>query len=130
MNECTLNLVDCDDQANCTNNPGSFSCACDTGWTGNGTVCQGTPTELTVNFKNIFYLMKFSLICEIDCHINGNSSTSDVDECMLNVDDCDDQAMCNNTPGSFSCFCKSGWTGNGTSCEGTSTKHIVKNIFR
>ena len=129
MNECTLNLDDCHDQANCTNNPGSFSCACNNGWTGNGTVCQGTPTELTVNFKHIFYLMKFCLICERDCHINGNSSTSDVDECMLNVDDCDDQAMCNNAPGSFSCSCNIGWTGNGTSCEGTAKELTVGTFF-
>ena len=38
---------------------------------------------------------------------------------MLNLDDCHDQAMCTNTPGSFSCACNTGWTGNGTSCEGT-----------
>ena len=86
--------------------------------------------RLTVNFKHTFYLMKFCLICEIHSHIKGNSSTSDVNECVLNLDDCDGQAMCNNTLGSFSCSCNTGWTGNGTSCEGTSKKHIVKNIFR
>ena len=71
----------------------------------------------------------YNFSCKMNSNINASSCTSDVDECTLNLDDCHDQAMCNNTPGSFSCACNTGWTGNGTVCEGTSTKHIVKNIF-
>ena len=32
----------CDENANCTNSDGSFSCTCKKGFTGDGTVCEGT----------------------------------------------------------------------------------------
>ena len=67
LDECTLNLHNCNDQAMCNNTLGSFSCACNTGWTGNGTSCEGTAKELTVA---TFFLLNFS--CKIDCHICGN----------------------------------------------------------
>ena len=123
VDECTLNLDDCHDQAMCTNTPGSYSCACNTGGTGNGTNCQGTPAKLIR--LNIFCV---KLACAIDCNISVNFSASDVDECMLNLDDCHVQAMCNNTPSSFSCSCNIGWMGNGSICEGTSKKLIVAKI--
>ena len=43
---------------------------------------------------------------------------SDFDECANNTDDCDVNAYCNNTVGSFNCTCNSGYTGNGTACAG------------
>ncbi|MCP4482167.1 MAG: hypothetical protein GY817_05155 [bacterium] len=46
----------------------------------------------------------------------------DNDECSLNTHDCDSNAACTNTAGSFTCACNTGYTGNGTSCSG-------KNIF-
>ena len=39
--ECTLNTDNCDEQATCTNAIGSFSCACNTGYSGNGVSCEG-----------------------------------------------------------------------------------------
>ena len=42
----------------------------------------------------------------------------DIDECHLTLHDCNQQAECVNNPGSFDCFCKSGFSGNGTSCKG------------
>ena len=46
----------------------------------------------------------------------------DVDECELGLDDCDDPrvADCININGSFSCTCKTGYTGSGRngSCKG------------
>ena len=43
----------------------------------------------------------------------------DVDECSADSNTCDDNADCLNTEGSYSCRCKSGFTGNGTTCQGT-----------
>ena len=43
---------------------------------------------------------------------------SDFDECANNTDNCDVNAYCNNTVGSFNCTCNSGYTGNGTTCAG------------
>ena len=42
----------------------------------------------------------------------------DIDECMNHMDDCHQNASCRNNNGSFSCSCNSGFTGNGTDCEG------------
>ena len=45
-------------------------------------------------------------------------SLLDINECELDIDNCDQQATCTNNHGSYSCACNNGWTGNGTSCEG------------
>ena len=42
----------------------------------------------------------------------------DIDECVLNTDNCHANATCTNTPGSFTCQCKAGFNGNGVSCTG------------
>ena len=45
----------------------------------------------------------------------------DIDECAQNVDNCDvdTRATCSNTPGSFTCACKAGYSGNGITCVGS-----------
>ena len=40
-NECTLGTHDCDNKATCTNTDGLFTCACNTGYSGNGVTCTG-----------------------------------------------------------------------------------------
>ena len=37
----------------------------------------------------------------------------------MNTDDCDENAECNNTIGSFQCICNSGFSGDGVNCTGT-----------
>ena len=41
VDECSLSLHNCHKNSNCTNINGLFLCTCDTGYTGNGTVCEG-----------------------------------------------------------------------------------------
>ena len=41
---------------------------------------------------------------------------TDIDECHLGTDDCDVNGECNNTVGSFSCYCKPGYSGDGRNC--------------
>ena len=40
-NECDRFPSVCDSDAQCMNNEGSFTCRCNSGFTGNGTVCNG-----------------------------------------------------------------------------------------
>ncbi|HEY5921646.1 MAG TPA: EGF domain-containing protein [Kofleriaceae bacterium] len=44
------------------------------------------------------------------------SVCTDIDECTLMTDNCDANAMCANTPGSFTCTCNTGYMGNGVTC--------------
>ena len=44
IDECTTGTHDCDPtpfEANCSNTVGSFTCACNTGYTGDGKTCTG-----------------------------------------------------------------------------------------
>ena len=42
---------------------------------------------------------------------------SDLDECTTNAYDCDINAACQNTVGSYTCTCKAGYTGDGKTCK-------------
>ena len=42
----------------------------------------------------------------------------DVDECQSNLDNCDVNADCSNTEGSYICLCNVGYSGNGFNCSG------------
>ena len=41
LDECLSDARPCDVNASCTNSDGSYSCVCNQGFTGNGTVCDG-----------------------------------------------------------------------------------------
>ena len=47
------------------------------------------------------------------------SITSDIDECSSVLSPCDENADCFNTDGSYSCTCKRGYTGDDSTCQGT-----------
>ena len=41
IDECSLGTSPCDENADCANTDGSYSCTCKQGFTGDGTVCKG-----------------------------------------------------------------------------------------
>ena len=43
----------------------------------------------------------------------------DIDECETDTDNCDVNANCSNTKGSFQCACNAGFSGDGVVCQGT-----------
>ena len=45
----------------------------------------------------------------------------DIDECAEQIDNCDENAQCTNRPGTFTCACNSGFSGNGVTCVSTLT---------
>ena len=40
FDECSVDFSPCDENADCTNSDGSYSCTCKQGFTGNGAVCE------------------------------------------------------------------------------------------
>lgn len=48
----------------------------------------------------------------------------DIDECSLD-NECDTNANCNNTIGSYYCTCDVGYSGNGRNCDGLCLKWIL-----
>ena len=41
IDECVADMDDCHEQASCMNTDGSYTCTCNTGYTGNGQECSG-----------------------------------------------------------------------------------------
>ncbi|XP_040193719.1 signal peptide, CUB and EGF-like domain-containing protein 3 isoform X1 [Rana temporaria] len=50
-------------------------------------------------------------------HISVSIASQDVDECVEGTDTCHIDAICQNTPRSYKCICKSGYTGDGKHCK-------------
>ena len=52
-------------------------------------------------------------------HLSPASLITDIDECSSrDTNQCDSNAQCNNTDGSYICGCLSGYQGDGRSCTG------------
>ena len=53
----------------------------------------------------------------------------DLDECQTGADDCESMnAECNNTIGSFECYCRNGYRFNGTYCESIHMEYFACSI--
>ena len=53
----------------------------------------------------------------IKCYVCEKEVLVPVDECLINADDCDDNATCTDLPDGFECTCNEGYVGSGTECE-------------
>ena len=97
---CEVGPIDCDTNAMCLDRDGGYDCECSTGYSGNGTYCEGI-------------IASFPFISMLQSYI----SSSDIDECTSGNDTCHINATCINTAGSYDCECLSGFMGDGFNCS-------------
>ena len=58
-------------------------------------------------------------MCDVHVHNIFIYIHVDVDECEFEeLNECHEEANCNNTFGSYDCICNAGYTGNGRNCTG------------
>ena len=141
VDECTNTnpqraVHNCDANAACTNAPGSFICSCNPGYTGDGVTCNFAPCEIGDPNVQINYIdcvvgtatgvaNSCGCLCPTDANGKftafGQTCQNDVDECTNQVatravHNCNANAACTDLPGSFSCACNPGYSGDGVIC--------------
>ena len=62
--------------------------------------------------------LSYFLVLQIVWHHTWLSFFADINECEIGIDNCDVNAVCSNTFGSFECTCSAGFVGNGVDCTG------------
>jgi hypothetical protein len=55
-------------------------------------------------------------VCVDGYEFNGEDGCVDINECTTGTDNCNDNAECSNTIGSFECECNNGYEGDGVNC--------------
>ena len=91
----------CHSNARCTDTVGCFNCTCREGFEGDGFICTGMKQAFNASTK---------------CMVTVLCLVADIPECERELDDCDPNANCTNTEGSFTCSCNPGYTGDGVNC--------------
>lgn len=83
---------------------------------------QNQGTQLSPVLKNIWFFSLFCLSSAIKFsffeHVFLLPLPVDQDECSAEDHNCNPNADCVNTPGSYRCTCKEGFNGDGFSCSG------------
>eukprot|EP00820_Chromera_velia_P021925 Cvel_8039.t1-p1 / transcript=Cvel_8039.t1 / gene=Cvel_8039 / organism=Chromera_velia_CCMP2878 / gene_product=Fibrillin-2, putative / transcript_product=Fibrillin-2, putative / location=Cvel_scaffold435:254-15326(-) / protein_length=2435 / sequence_SO=supercontig / SO=protein_coding / is_pseudo=false len=128
VEECAQSTDNCrSGRATCTNTIGSFTCACNAGWSGDGVSCSNI-NECSLGVHNCHSTAacsntagSFTCACNAGYSGDGVSSCSNIDECGggggVAVDNCDTQATCTDSTGSFTCACNTGFSGTGVACS-------------
>ena len=58
IDECTVNNGGCSADANCTNIPGSFTCACEEGYTAVGLTCTGKSWQSKLFARHSYFVVE------------------------------------------------------------------------
>ncbi|KAM4043759.1 uncharacterized protein ACNLHF_014031 [Anomaloglossus baeobatrachus] len=116
INQCLSSP--CRNGAICSHFPNGFSCSCVPGFTGR--FCEiniNDCTRTSCSNGGVCIDLINDFICSCPSNWQGKSCNIDVDECRPGYNPCSLNAVCTNSPGSYKCFCKSGYIGDGYSCK-------------
>ncbi len=121
LDECTDGSATCSADATCGNTPGSYTCTCNSGFTGDGFTCADVDecTDGTDGCDSNATCANTagSYTCTCNAGYAGDGFTcADVDECTAGSDTCDTNAACANTVGGYTCTCNNGFAGDGFTC--------------
>ena len=117
--------------ATCADTIGSFECTCNSGFEGDGVNCTSMYMlkACCVKFKKHIAITAESCVCTVICIVVIRtlfSSCSDINECELSsLNDCDGNADCIDTIGSYNCSCNPGYEGDGFNCTGYTFISVV-----
>lgn len=127
IDECATGLDNCGAYATCSNTPGSFTCACNPGFTGDGFDCLNIdecqinqpcfPAPIGICIDNIPTTLAdplYTCACIDGYTFETPNLCIDTNECDSMP--CDAYAKCTNTAGSYTCECLSGYKGTGIVC--------------
>ncbi|XP_060566825.1 protein crumbs homolog 1-like [Ruditapes philippinarum] len=109
--ECSMASNLCQN-GTCTNNPGSYSCICNTGYTGVHCEKQTDPCLLNPceNGGTCQPATDGTFLCKCFAGFDSNYNCRDINECSIASSTCHN-GTCQNTLGSFKCLCNSGYQG-------------------
>eukprot|EP00736_Rhodelphis_marinus_P008051 Rmarinus@m.28362 len=113
VNECEQGTHDCSAHASCVNTVGGYSCFCFDNFYGSGVNCSQCPSS---SWSESGSLMIGDCLCS-EGYVKEEHSCVDFDECTMSVHNCETNATCTNTQGSFSCSCDAGWYGSEIECN-------------
>eukprot|EP00736_Rhodelphis_marinus_P008888 Rmarinus@m.22865 len=113
VDECVEETHACPENADCVNALGSYSCVCHSGYFGNGLECTACAPDAWSPWGSVV-----AADCECNAGYDGDGTTScgDVDECSVGSHNCNIDAECENSVGSFTCGCQNDFWGDGVDC--------------
>lgn len=122
VNECQLGTDTCDVNATCTDLSVGYQCTCLSGFVGDGRTCRNCAIKNGgCDALTTCSAVGKSIVCGACptgyANTKGDGTLcTEINECTAGTANCDPNATCTNTAGSFSCACPTGWSGNGKSC--------------
>ena len=74
--------------------------------------------------KYIILILTLWVIINYELHLHA-----DIDECSTSSHSCDVNALCSNIVGTYTCACKTGYSGDGRTCAGKLLRRC-KDLFQ